>query len=75
VVPQFLDVARPLVTQYAVIGTTLMFTDLVVMAGYTALAARLLTLLRSPSQIRALNRLFGGLFVAAATLLAFFKRA
>jgi len=75
VVPQFLDLAQPLARQYAVIGSTLMFTDLVVMAGYTALAARLLTVLRSPSQIRALNRLFGGLFVAAATLLALFKRA
>jgi homoserine/homoserine lactone efflux protein len=75
VVPQFLDLAQPLAPQYGVIGATLMFTDLVVMAGYTALAARLLRLLKSPVQIRALNRLFGGLFVAAAALLALFKRA
>jgi len=75
VVPQFLDLAQPLAPQYGVIGATLMFTDLVVMAGYTALAARLLRLLKSPTQIRALNRLFGGLFVAAAALLALFKRA
>ena len=75
VVPQFLDLAQPLAPQYGVIGTTLMFTDLVVMAGYTALASRLLRLLKSPLQIRAMNRLFGGLFVAAAALLALFKRA
>jgi homoserine/homoserine lactone efflux protein len=75
VVPSFLDITRPLTLQYAVIGATLMFTDLVVMAGYTALAARLLRLLKSPTQIRALNRLFGSLFVAAAALLALFKRA
>jgi homoserine/homoserine lactone efflux protein len=75
VVPQFLDLARPLALQYATIAATLAFTDLVVMAGYTVLAARVLRLLRSPSQVRALNRTFGGLFVAAGALLATFKRA
>ena len=74
VVPQFLDLARPLTAQYAVIAATLGFTDLVVMAGYTALAARVLRLLRAPHQIRALNRVFGSLFVAAGALLASFKR-
>lgn len=75
VVPQFLDLHAPLGPQYLVIGGTLAFTDLVVMAGYTALAARLLAALRSESHIKALNRLFGTLFVAAGLLLASFKRA
>lgn len=75
VVPQFLDLARPLAGQYAVIAATLGFTDLVVMAGYTVLAARLLRLLRSPRQMQALNRVFGSLFVVVAMLLATFKRA
>jgi homoserine/homoserine lactone efflux protein len=75
VVPQFLDLARPLAGQYGVIAATLGFTDLVVMGVYTLLAARLLRLLKSPRQIRLLNRAFGGLFVAAGGLLAFFKRA
>lgn len=75
VVPQFLDLAAPLARQYATIGATLAFTDLVVMAGYTVLAARVLRLLRSPSQMKLLNRTFGGLFVAAGALLATFKRA
>jgi homoserine/homoserine lactone efflux protein len=44
------------------------------MAGYTALASRLLSVLRSPRQVRALNRLFGSLFVAAGAFLATFKR-
>ncbi len=74
VVPQFLDLSHPLATQYAVIGATLGFTDLVVMAGYTALASRVLRLLKSPRQIKALNRVFGSLFVAAGGLLALFKR-
>jgi homoserine/homoserine lactone efflux protein len=75
VVPQFLDLAQPLGGQYLVIGATLGFTDLVVMAGYTVLAARLLRLLRSPRQMKALNRVFGSLFMFVAMLLATFKRA
>ncbi len=74
VVPQFLDLAHSLVPQYAVIGATLALTDTVVMAGYMLLAARVLRLLRSPTQLKAMNRVFGGLFVAAGTLLATFKR-
>ena len=75
VVPQFLDLAQPLATQYAVIGATLGFTDLVVMGVYTLLAARVLRLLKSARQLRLMNRTFGSLFVAAGGLLAFFKRA
>jgi homoserine/homoserine lactone efflux protein len=75
VVPQFLDLTQPLAPQYLVIGLTLGFTDLVVMAGYTALAARLLRTLKSTAHIRALNRVFGTLFVVAGGLLAMFKRS
>jgi len=75
VVPQFLDLSRSLVPQYLVIAATLAFTDMIVMGGYTALAAKLLRLLKSPRQIKALNRTFGSLFVAAGALLALFKRA
>jgi homoserine/homoserine lactone efflux protein len=75
VVPQFLDLAAPLAPQYLVIGATLGFTDMVVMAGYTALASRVLRTLRSPRQLKAMNRLFGGLFMAAGALLASFRRA
>jgi homoserine/homoserine lactone efflux protein len=74
VVPQFLDLSRSLGQQYLVIAATLGFTDLVVMAGYTLLAAKLLRLLKSPAHIRLMNRAFGGLFVAAGVLLATFKR-
>ena len=74
VVPQFLDLSLPLAPQYLVIAATLGFTDLIVMAGYTALAAKVLRLLKTPRQMRVLNRLFGGLFVGAGILLATFKR-
>jgi len=75
VVPQFLDLHAGLPKQYAVIAATLAFTDSVVMAGYTVLAARVLTVLRSARQIMLMNRTFGSLFIAAGMLLATFKRA
>ncbi len=75
VAPQFLTLTEPLVPQYATIGATLCFTDAVVMAGYTLLAARVLAALRSPRQIKTMNRIFGTLFIAAGSLLALFKRA
>ena len=75
VVPQFMNLTQPLLPQYLIIAATLGFTDLVVMAGYTVLAARVLGALKSPAHIRALNRTFGGLFVLAGSLLALFKRA
>ena len=74
VVPQFLDLSRSLAPQYAVIAGTLACTDTVVMAGYMLLAARVLSLLRAPAHLKALNRVFGGLFVLAGSLLATFKR-
>lgn len=74
VVPQFLNPAQPLMPQYLVIAATLAFTDLVVNAGYTAFASRALATLRTPRQMRWVNRIFGGLFIALATMLATVKR-
>lgn len=75
VMPQFIDLAQPLLTQYLVIGATFGLVEFCVMTGYVALASRILGLLRSPRQIRWMNRSFGGLFVAAGLALAAFKRA
>lgn len=75
VLPQFLDTSRPLLAQYLLMTLTMVAVDLLVMAGYTGLAARVLKLLREPGQQRLLNRVFGGLFGAAATLLATLKQA
>lgn len=74
VVPQFLDPSRALAPQYLTIGATLCFTDLVAMGFYTALASRVLKLLRNPRHIRWLNRGFGALFILAGTVLASFSR-
>jgi homoserine/homoserine lactone efflux protein len=75
VVPQFMDLQQPLLPQYLVIALTLGFTDMVVMAGYTALAASVLAELKSASHMKALNRVFGALFVGAGAFLALFKRS
>ena len=75
VVPNFIDLAHPLAPQYAIIAASLSFTDLVVMAGYVALASRVLRALREPHHLRVMNRVFGGLFVIAGTLLATFRRS
>jgi len=74
VVPQFINPANPLTGQYAAIAATLAFTDLVAMGIYTALAAKVLRLLRNPHHIRWMNRIFGGLFIAAGVWLATFRR-
>ena len=69
------DQAQPLVPQYLTIAGTMVAVDLLVMAGYTGLAARVLRLLRTPRQQRRMNRTFAGLFLGAATLLATIRRA
>jgi homoserine/homoserine lactone efflux protein len=75
VLPQFIDAAAPLWPQYLTIAATFGVVECLVMSGYVALAARLLGALRSPRQVRWLNRGFGSLFVAAGAALALFKRA
>ena len=73
VLPQFIDPARAQAIQYAICGATLMSTDLVVMTGYTAFAAKALRLMKKPSQMKAMNRTFGGLLMGMSALLATFK--
>lgn len=74
VLPQFIDPHAPQAIQYLQCALSLVFTDIVVMNGYTLLAARVLRLLRRPQHIRWMNRGFGSLFVGAGVLLAGFKR-
>ena len=70
VLPQFLDLSKPQWSQYAVMAVTMVTIDLMVMAGYTGLAAKVLKLLKSPRQQKYLNRTFAVLFACAASLLS-----
>lgn len=74
VLPQFLDLAQPLLKQYALMALTMIIVDLIVMAGYTGLAAKVLRLLRSSKQQKLMNRTFAGLFAGAAGLLTLVRR-
>jgi homoserine/homoserine lactone efflux protein len=73
--PQFIDPHLALLAQYLTLGVTMISVDLIVMAGYTGLASRVLRLLRTPRQQRRMNRTFAGLFVGAAGLLATLHKA
>ena len=75
VLPQFIDVSRPQLVQYAILGFTTLVVDMVVMAGYIGLAARVLAVMKDPSHLRWVNRILGGAFVAAGMALAAFRRA
>ncbi|MCX9156019.1 LysE family transporter [Niveibacterium sp. 24ML] len=74
VLPQFIDPHAAQAPQYFICAGTLLFTDMVVMSGYTLLAAKVLAALRDPNHIRWTNRFFGTLFIGAGLLLATFKR-
>ncbi|SDD95306.1 LysE family transporter [Rhodococcus tukisamuensis] len=74
VLPQFLDPAAPLAPQYAAIAATMVAVDVMVMTGYTGLAARVLAVMRSPRQQRVTGRVFAGLFFAAAAFLSLVRR-
>ncbi|HEE6594069.1 TPA: LysE family transporter, partial [Acinetobacter baumannii] len=58
VLPQFLDLSKPQWIQYLIMAATMVTIDLIVMAGYTGLASKVLRLLRSPKQQKYLNRGF-----------------
>ena len=75
VVPNFIDLSHPLIPQYLIIMASLSATDLIVMAGYVALASRVLRALNEPHHVRIMNRCFGSLFIVAGSLLAAFRRS
>jgi homoserine/homoserine lactone efflux protein len=75
ILPQFIDVARPQMAQYAILAATTFTVDLAVMIAYVALSARVLRVMREPSRLRWVNRGLGGAFIAAGVALASFRRA
>ncbi len=70
VLPQFLDLSKPQWIQYLIMAATMVTIDLIVMAGYTGLAAKVLRLLKSPKQQKYMSRTFAVLFACAASLLS-----
>jgi homoserine/homoserine lactone efflux protein len=70
VLPQFIDLTQQQWPQYSIMAMTMISIDLIVMAGYTGLAAKVLRLLKSPKQQKYMNRTFAVLFSCAASLLS-----
>lgn len=69
-VPQFIDHAKVVFTQYLLLAATLCLTDMIVMSIYALAAVRLGCWLKDPEKIRQQNRAVGGLFVTTGVLLA-----
>ncbi len=74
VLPQFIDPARTLWLQLAILLATTVVADMVVMHGYAWLASRLQRLLRSARARRSQNRVFGGVLMAMGASLFLVKR-
>jgi homoserine/homoserine lactone efflux protein len=73
-VPQFINPARPQLPQYLLIALTLCVTDVIVMSAYALAARQMGRWFSDPGALRLQNRLFGGLFAAAGSALAFSSR-
>lgn len=68
--PQFVLPHQPQVAQYLILGSTTVIVDIIVMIGYATLATRIAGWIKSPQQMKLLNRIFGGLFMLVGALLA-----
>ena len=75
ILPQFIDTTGSQTQQYAIFAATTFIVDVIVMALYTALAARVLRVMDDVKKLRWINRGIGSAFVACGVLLATFRRA
>ncbi|MCT4707391.1 homoserine/homoserine lactone efflux protein [Enterobacteriaceae bacterium H11S18] len=73
--PQFIAPHQPQAIQYAILGVTTVVVDIIVMIGYATLAKRIAGWIKGPRQMKALNRLFGSLFMLVGALLAGARQA
>jgi homoserine/homoserine lactone efflux protein len=74
ILPQFIDIARPQLPQYLIFAVTTFAVDVVIMAAYTAVAAKVLAVMKDQSRLRLVNRGLGGMFIACGVALASFRR-
>jgi homoserine/homoserine lactone efflux protein len=68
--PQFIDIHRPIAPQMLILALTSAAVEFVILAGYGYGASRAATLAREARFVRATNRASGGLLIATGTLLA-----
>ena len=68
--PQFLDLSQPLVAQFIILITTLMFFSFVFLLGYALLAYKAKFWLLQPQRMKMFGRVSGSIFVGFGALLA-----
>ncbi len=68
--PQFLDLNQPLMAQFAILITTLMFFSFVFLLGYALLAYKAKFWLLQPKRMEMFGRFSGSIFVGFGALLA-----
>ncbi|MCM2130127.1 homoserine/homoserine lactone efflux protein [Larsenimonas rhizosphaerae] len=73
--PQFVVADAPHGPQFMAMGMAMIGIDVIVMIGFATLSTLIARWLQTPRQQRAINRVFGGLFVGAAGLLAAYRHA
>ncbi|ELY4303203.1 homoserine/homoserine lactone efflux protein [Cronobacter turicensis] len=73
--PQFIVPHQPQAMQYVVLGVTTIVVDIIVMIGYATLATRIRGCIKGSHQMKALNKVFGSLFMLIGALLATARRA
>ncbi|SPX94048.1 Homoserine/homoserine lactone efflux protein [Morganella morganii] len=73
--PQFIIPHQPQLIQYLILGITTVIADTIVMTGYAVLARKIAVFIKSPAQTRAMNKVFGSLFMLVGALLAFTRPA
>ena len=66
---------KSLLMQYIVLGVTTIVVDIIVMIGYATLAQRIALWIKGPKQMKALNKIFGSLFMLVGALLASARHA
>ena len=59
----------------AIDGVTTIVVDIIVMIGYATLAQRIALWIKGPKQMKALNKIFGSLFMLVGALLASARHA
>jgi homoserine/homoserine lactone efflux protein len=72
--PQFLDLSQPQLPQFTIMTITGLSVDIVVMLGYATLATTLARWWKEERHQRRINRVFAGMFILAAGLMASYQR-
>lgn len=72
--PQFIDPSAAQLPQFLILGATFVGFEFCCLMFYASFASRIAPWLRVTGRARLFNRIFGGLFVTAAALLATIRR-